>query len=406
MGKIVSDNNFQEGFLPHNIQLIAIVVLAASLAGILSSRLSQLPMVGYVIAGIIVGPHVLSFVTSEEEVRFLAELGVILLLFVLGIELPIESFKKSYRAAVPVTLLLVAFSVVLTMAVGTLVPWSFNESLVYAFVISLSSTAVGVKLLKQLNLTKDDSGQVALAVLIAQDLIFVPMIITINSLGGEESLGISFILKIAVALIAVIGLVTFLSKRVRVHLLFEKWVEKHDELIPVAALAWCFVGAALSQYAGLSPAFGAFLGGLVIGNSHSKEKVFPKIEPLQSVLLMVFFVSIGMLIDLKIVWQSLGVVLCLVFFSMLLKTIFCMFLLRVFLAAHNWRGSYATGIAISQIGEFSFVLASAAMNIGLVTGQSYKILVAVIAINLALSPFWLILMKRLFGLSNPNRVRV
>lgn len=378
--------------MPHSIQLIALLILTASLAAVLFSRLNQLPIVGYVVAGILVGPHCLSFVQGEYEIRFAAELGVVLLLFVLGMELPLNSLRRSFGMALPVTLLLVLTSVGLSFLVGQFLERAFTESLVYGFAISLSSTAVGVKLLRQADFVQDGARQVALAALITQDLLFIPMIITINSFGGGPQTLVTMILQIALAVTATVLLIWFLSTRARIHLLFARWVEKHDELIPVAALAWCFVGAALSEKLGLSPAFGAFLAGLIIGNSHSKRKIFPKIEPMQSVLLMVFFVSIGMLMDLRLIWNSLGKVFLLVVAAMLLKSFFCVLYLRLFL---RWRESLATGLALSQIGEFSFVLASGAVTLQIISVESYKLLVAVIAITLAISPLWTTVARRM-----------
>ena len=213
----------------------------------------------------------------------------------------------------------------------------------------------------------------ALGVLIAQDLIFVPMILSIEALGGSSRPALGFILRIVLVIISVTALVIFLSYKRRIHLLFEKWLEKHEELIPVAALAWCFVAAAFALYLGLSPAFGAFLSGLVIGNSYSKDRVFEKIEPLQSVLLMVFFVSIGLLLDVNVIWSSFGTVLFLVLGSTILKTLFCILLFRRFLRDNTWRYSYVTGLAISQIGEFSFVLASSAAEGKILSPHSYKL---------------------------------
>lgn len=385
--------------MPHHFIDIAMVILLASLAAVLLSKLKQQPMIGYVIAGVIIGPAVLGVIKDQAEISFIAELGVIMLLFVLGMELPLKSFKDTYKVALPVTLLLVLFSLVLVFFTGFIIDISLEEKIVYTFIISLSSTAVAVKLLEDVDMLDKGTGQVAISVLIAQDLLFVPMIMIVNALGNEHGMSLAFLPKILLAVIILVGLIVFLSRKQKVHLLFEKTVEKHNDLIPVAALTWCFVAAAASEYAGLSPAYGAFLAGLIIGNSYSKEKVLHRIEPMQSVLLMIFFLSIGILIDFKVIINNTLLIFSLLFISMIFKTIVSIVLLKLFLPKDRWRCSFVTGLTISQIGEFSFIIAAAALNNGVFDNDSYKIIIAVIALSLAFSPLWLTILQRFVRIS-------
>lgn len=385
--------------MPHHFFDIGVIVLFASLAAVLLSRLKQQPMIGYVLAGIVIGPAMLGIIDNQEEISFIAEIGVILLLFILGMELPLNSFKASYKVAVPVTFLLVILSEAIVFGIGFYVELTLAEKIVYGFIISLSSTAVAVKLLADVDMLDKGTGQIAISVLIAQDLLFVPMIMTVNALGSEAGLSLLFLPKLVLAVAILIGLIMFLSKKEKVHLLFEKTVEKHDDLIPVAALAWCFAGAGLSELAGLSPAFGAFLAGLIIGNSYSKEKVMPKVEPMQNVLLMVFFLSIGMLIDFSVIIDNALMIASLLFGAMLFKTVVSIVLLRLFLPTERWRCSFVAGLTISQIGEFSFILAAAALNNGVFDDEGYKIIIAVIALSLVFSPIWMILLHRFVKIS-------
>ncbi len=386
--------------MPHHFTDIAIVILLAALAAVFSSKLKQQPFIGYVLAGVIMGPSVLGILDNEEDIRFFAELGVILLLFILGMELPLRTFRNIYRQALTSTLALVLLSFALTFLVGHMVDLSLKERIVYGFIMSLSSTAVAVKLLDGVDMLNNVTGQLAISILIAQDLIFIPMIMAINAMGADAD-GFSWILasKIVAAMVLLVGLVMFLSKRQRVRLIFEKSVERHSDLIPVAALAWCFVGAGLSEWAGMTPAYGAFLAGLVIGNSHSKDKVLPRIEPMQSVLLMVFFLSIGLLIDLDIIAQHFKSIMVLLVSVLVFKTFVCIVLLRVFMPNEHWGSSFIAGLTISQIGEFSFILAATALNNGILNNESYKIIIAIIALNLAVSPIWMAVMRRFVQVS-------
>ena len=385
--------------MPHHFLDLAAVILLASLAAVLLSKLKQQPMIGYVIAGVVIGPAGFRIIEDQSQISFVAEMGVILLLFVLGMELPLTSFKDTYKTALPVALLLVLLSFASVFTIGFMIDISMAEKIVYAFIISLSSTAVAVKLLEDVDMLTKGTGQVAISVLIAQDLLFVPMIMTVNTLGSDKGVNLLFIPKILAAIAILIGLIVFLLRKQKVHLLFEQTVEKHNDLIPVAALSWCFVGAGLSEYAGLSPAYGAFLAGLVIGNSFSKDKVLHRIEPMQSVLLMIFFLSIGMLLDFGVIVSNAPLIFSLLLATMLFKTVVSILLLKAFLPSDRWRCSFVTGLTISQIGEFSFIIAAAALANGVFDNESYKIIIAVIALSLALSPVWLTLLHRFVQIS-------
>ena len=380
--------------MPHHFLELAIVIFVAALAAIVSSRLKQLPFIGYVMAGTVIGPALLGIIENQREIAFIAEIGVILLLFILGIELPLKSFRQSYRTAVPATFALVSLSLVITFAIGLAIDLSVEEKIVYGFIIALSSTAVAVKLLEDVDLLDKGTGQIAVSILVAQDLLFVPMIMTINTLGGNERLDLMFIPRLLIAVLVLIGLIAFLSRKEKIHLLFERTVEKHQDLIPIAALTWCFVGAGISEYAGFSPAFGAFLAGLVIGNSHSRDKVLPTVEPLQSVFMMVFFLSIGMLIDFTVIIENWLLISLLLLGSMGFKTVASISLLKLFLPDDRWRCSFVTGLTISQIGEFSFILAAVALENGIFSSDSYRVIIAVIALSLAFSPLWMKILQR------------
>ena len=369
---------------------LGIIILVASLAAVLLSWLKQLPMMGYVVAGILLGPALLGVIESEEQIRFVAELGVILLLFILGIELPLASFRKSYKSALLVTFGLVFLSLGMTFTIGYALDLSLGEKIVYGFIISLSSTAVAIKLLESVDVKDKGTGQIAVSVLIAQDLIFVPMIMILNGMGGGSAgIDLSYAPRIVGSLGILIALIWYLSKKEKVYLIFHSVVEKHRDLVPVAALAWCFAGAGLSELAGISPAFGAFLAGLVIGNSHSKDRILHSIEPMQNVLIMVFFLSIGMLLDFRVIADKWVLIALLLAGSMVFKTIASIMLLKTSLPSERWRCSFVTGLSISQIGEFSFILAATALQNGILNNESYKIIIAVVALSLVFSPLWM-----------------
>lgn len=260
--------------MPHHFIDLGMIVMIAALAATLLAWLKQLPMIGYVVAGILLGPTFLDVIQDETQVKFVAELGVILLLFILGMELPLQSFRDSYKPALIVTLGLVGVSLGMMFLIGLMIDLTLGEKIVYGFIISLSSTAVAIKLLESVGLKDKGTGQVAISVLIAQDLVFVPMMIVLNALGGDGSGGISFgfVPKIAIAIGMLLVLIWYLSKKERIHLPFDSIIDRHPEMIAVAALALCLAAAGLSEAGGISPAFGAFMAGLLAGNSIPRKK--------------------------------------------------------------------------------------------------------------------------------------
>ena len=371
-----------------------LIILLASLAAIFSSKFRQQPMIGYVLAGVIIGPAVFGLIHNESDIRFFAEIGVILLLFLLGMELPLRAFKRVGMIAVPAAFAFVFLSLAITFGIGFFIEMTLAQKIVYGFIISLSSTAVAIKLVEELNLMDKETGKVVVSILIAQDLIFVPMVMVVNALGNNGAFDVSLVPVIVAAILIMVGLIWFLLKKDKIYLPFYKTVEKHKELIPVAALAWCFISAGLAEISGLSPAYGAFLAGLVIGNSHSKEKVLKTIEPMQAVFLMVFFLSIGMLLDFTVIAEHWRLIALLLLGAMIFKTVVSITLLKTFLPAENWRCSFVAGLTISQIGEFSFILAATALSNSILDDESYKIIIAVIALSLTFSPIWLMILRR------------
>lgn len=387
---------------------LGLITLIAALTATLLVWMKQLPMVGYVAAGALLGPSVLNIIQSEEQIRMVAELGVILLLFILGMELPLKSFRDSYKPAMVVTLGLVMLSLAMTFVIGLAIDMTLAEKITYGFIISLSSTAVAIKLLEAVNLKDKGTGQVAISVLIAQDIIFVPMILVLNAMGAAANgagggLDLSFIPKVGGALILLAVLIWYLTRKGEVSLPFRSIIDQQPELIAVAAIALCLIAAGLSEIAGLSPAFGAFIAGLIAGNSTSRERILHRIEPMQNVLIMVFFLSIGMLLDFDVIARNAPLITLLLLGSMVFKTASSIALLKVSLPADRWKCSFVTGLTISQIGEFSFILAAAALGHGILSDESYKIALAVIALSLVFSPLWTAVLSRFVEIAYRQR---
>lgn len=370
---------------------LAIVVLTALTCGMVMARIRQPALVGYLIAGVLLGPGGLQLVENRGHVSLLAELGVLLLLFVVGMELSVRTLKFTWRIAVPAVVLQTTASLALMFLVAWALALSPAKAVLLGFVIALSSTAVAVKMMEEIGALRSRVGRVTVAVLIAQDLAFLPMLIVVEKLGSG-GFGFGGVLQIALALGLLVALVATLIRRRRINLPFARIVVGHVDLSPLSGLFYCFGAGAVLGLIGLSPAYGAFLAGLAIGNSAQREAMLHAIRPIQSVLVMVFFLSIGLLIDLSFIWDNLGPVLLLLLVVTLFKTALNVGVLRIL--KESWPRAFLGGLLISQIGEFSFLLAAAGLAVAAIGPEESRLVVSVTVLSLSLSPFWLAAARR------------
>lgn len=371
---------------------IAIVAGAATLCGTLLRRLGQPAIVGYILAGILLGPSGLKLIADRSQVGTLAELGVLMLLYFVGMELSLRSFRRSWRIAVFSTLLQVAASIAVLLALTRFFDWPFEHAVLFGFVLALSSTVVAIRMLEEIGELRTRVGRITVGILIAQDLAVAPMLLFVGGMSGD-GLEFSLIIKLAISILLLALATVYLSRRRHVDLPLVAVTVGSVDLTPVAALTWCFGFAAIAGIIGLSPAFGAFFAGLLIGSSVQRHAVSETARPIQSVLLMVFFLSIGLLIDLEFLWDNIGLVLLLWLFVTVFKTALNAGILR--LMGEPWQRAFLSSLILAQIGEFSFVLGAAALDRQVIDGNIHRLVVAVTVLSLVTSPLWLNNARRL-----------
>ena len=376
-----------------NLTAIAVVFSVALLCGLLLMRLKQPAIVGYILAGMILGPSGFGIIEETSAAKTLAELGVLLLLFLIGMELSLRAFKTVYKIAFFVVLVQIVLSVCTTSLVALVMEWSVQQGILLGFVLAVSSTAVTVKVLDDIGELRTQFGRITVGVLIAQDLAVVAMLLIIEALNPNASFDYSIIWRTAVALIIVVVLIKFLSRRERMRLPLRSAFGVDREVVPIAALAFCGVCATASGLMGLSTAFGGFLAGLVVGNSSERQIVLRGTRPIQSVLLVVFFLSVGLLIDINFFFENLGTLLVVFILATVAKGLINVVALRI--SGQPWEQSVIAGVTLGQIGEFAFVIASVGLTVGAINTDGYKIAVAVIALSLMLGPVWVALERHL-----------
>lgn len=379
----------------NSVTLLIVIALACGFALI---RLRQPAIVGYILAGVVLGPGGLGLIRSAEGIDLFAELGVLLLLFLIGLELSLKTFRTVFRIALFCAVLQSAVAIGLTWVVGELLGWNFERSLVLGFVLSLSSTAVGIKMLDEIGERRTHAGRITMGVLIAQDLLIIPMLVVVQSLGSTRGaeVDIWLVVKLVTAVAVLAGVAVVLTRRGRIELPWSRYLRNQPDLAPLANIAFCFVFAAVSGYVGLSPSFGAFLAGLILGASTDRRAAILYTAPVQSLFLMIFFLSIGLLIDLQFIVENIGIVFFLVFVILVAKTasnIGILYALRV-----PWENAVIAGLVMAQIGEFSFVIAKAGVGAGAINRETYQLALSVIALSLVVSPFWLVTARRIHNL--------
>tara|TARA_Y100000588_G_scaffold106841_2_gene116884 strand:+ start:304 stop:1731 length:1428 start_codon:yes stop_codon:yes gene_type:complete len=372
---------------------LAVVALAALLCGLVFARFKQPAIVGYILAGVILGPSALGLVENRDWVAMLAELGVLLLLFVIAMKMSLRSFRSIWKVALMAAAMQIAVATVITLALSRLFAWPLELAVLLGFVVSLSSTAVAIKMLEEIGELRSETGRLVVGILIGQDLAVVPMLLLLNGLAAEEGLDWTTIPGLLAAIGLLAALIWYLSRREKIRLPFSALAKRHREIVPLAALGCCLALAAISDFIGLTAAFGAFIAGLAIGSTQSRRQMIRATEPIQGVLAMVFFLSIGLLIDLAYIWENFATVVVLLLLVLLVKSALNLFILRIL--GEPWPRAFLAGILLSQVGEFSFVLAGAGVAVSAVGIEGHRLIVAIIALSLVVSPLWLMTARRM-----------
>jgi CPA2 family monovalent cation:H+ antiporter-2 len=368
------------------------VLLGILIIGFILRKFHQPHVVGYLIAGVLLGPYAFGIMDDKDLIGRLGAIGVVLLLFFIGMEVSPKRLVSSWRVAVIGTLLQILTSILCAWILGEWLNWPVNRSILMGFVISLSSTAVVLKILQEWNELDTDVGQDVLGVLLVQDLAIIPMLIVIALLGGDEPDMLTITMQVGGGILMLFFMGWLFVKDV-IHLPLSRWLKNDHEMQVFTALMICFGFALITGLLGLSTALGAFAAGMLISSARETQWVHHSLEPFRVVFVALFFVSIGMLVDINFIkahWYQIGVLVVAVFLT---NTFINAVIIRML--GDSWRDSLYAGSLLSQIGEFSFVLAAVGLQAQIINQFGYQLAIAVIAISLLLSPAWINVVKKI-----------
>jgi len=368
-------------------------IFAVLAMGLMMRAIHQPYVIGYLIAGVILGPHGLALVEDEVLLSRLGTVGVVLLLFFIGMEVSPRKLIDNWKVALIGTLLQILISVGCVWPLGVYLAWPIERIVLIGFVISLSSTAVVMKLLQDWKELDSRVGQNVLAILLAQDLAVIPMLILLSVMGGgsQDGQGNIWLQLSGASLIALI--VVYIAKNETINLPLGKVLDQDQELQVFAALCICLGLSLLTGLAGLSTALGSFVAGILIGAARETRWVHQSLESFRIIFVALFFVSIGMLVDLSFIASHWFQVAVLVILAVATNTFINGSVLRFL--GDSWRDSLYAGALLSQIGEFSFVLAAVGIQAHIISTYAYQMTIAVISVSLLISPAWIMFTRRM-----------
>ncbi len=373
---------------------LTLVYLLAAVLGVVAFRMMKLPpMLGYLTVGVLIGPHAMALAKDTTGIQHLAEFGVVFLMFVIGLEFNIAKLRAMRRHVFGLGLLQVSLTmlgatlVLLALGLWLPAPWktSWQTALALSGALAMSSTAIVVKLMVDRQEINSEHGQRVMGVLLFQDLAVVPLLVLIPALGAPaEALAGAMLLATLKATV----LITVLLVGGR-HVM--RWwltlvARRRSEELFVLNLLLITLGLAwLTEHAGLSLALGAFIAGMLISETEYKHQVETDIRPFHDVLLGLFFISIGMLLDWRLVLQHWPLVLLLVVLPVLFKTVLVTVLTRGL--GGTWGVSLRTGLYLAQAGEFGFVLLTLSQSYALVPPALLNPILASMVLSMLATPF-------------------
>lgn len=376
---------FLAGIDPNLSLSFLIGVLVFSLC-LLLKFLKQPYVVAYILAGILLGESGFQVLTDKEVIQSMGEFGLILLLFFIGMEISLPDLLKNWKVPAFGTLLQIGISILLVFCTGWYFGWPTNRIVILGCIVSLSSSAVVIKILQDNQETQSSIGKNVISILLMQDILIVPMMIAAGYLAGQQPSTLELFLQVIGGAL-IVGMIIWIIKKKQIRFPYSTAIEKDHELQVFMALILCFGFALLTASFHLSAALGAFVGGILMHATNSTDWLHDSLHAFRVVLIAVFFISIGMLIDVEFLLANKWIIGILVLTVLGTNHFINTGILRYF--GNTWQESIYGGALLAQIGELSFILAALAFEDAIISDFGYKMAILVIALTLLISPFWI-----------------
>lgn len=357
----------------------------AAIVLFLSAKARVPTVVGLLLSGVIAGPYGFGFVEATEQVELMAEIGILLLLFTIGMEFSLEKLLKAKRWIIVggglQVIITIAVMFLLTYAIGM----TWQQSLFAGMLFTMSSTAIVLHLLQETGEMDSRHGSASLAILIFQDIIIIPMMLVVPYLSAEGVENAAESLFNLIKGVALIGVIIFMARKVIPAILRAIVHTRNQELFLVAILVICFATAFVTYELGLKLALGAFLAGLIVSESEFSYDALSNILPLKKIFTSIFFISIGMLLNLQYFIGDAPMIIGLTLLVMLVKTSTIGWIGLIM--GLSIRNALIVGLSLCQVGEFAFVLANAGSDYAIMTYEQNQVFLAVSIFSMAVSPF-------------------
>ena len=370
---------------------ILIVFAIALVVGMIFNRIKVPPLVAFILTGVIVGPYGLSIIQGEEQVTNLAELGIILLLFTIGLEFSFKDLWKIRLIAVAGGAIQVVLSCIFFSGLAFFIGLPAPEAILIGFLMSLSSTAIVLKILHQKGEIDSPHGSIALGILIFQDLAAIPMMMVIPLLASIPMIdptpllsGEPLVSLVVRDVLVVVVLVAF-AKWIIPYVMREIARARNQELFLLVVILTCFGVAWMVSFTGISLAIGALLAGLIISGSEYSHQAASLVLPFRDIFTSFFFISVGMLVDVRFFLDNLWLVLALIAISILAKAVIAT--AAPLALGYPLRTSVITGLSLAQVGEFSLIIAQGGYMAGIMPFDTYQLFLIVALVTMALTPF-------------------
>jgi len=349
-------------------------------------RLKLPAILAYLVAGMLVGEHGLNIAQEQVDYDHFAELGIVFLLFTLGLEFSLPRLMAMRHLVLAVGSLQVGISLVIFLIAGMFFGLSFESAFVVGSILALSSTAIVIRQLSESGAMKRKSGQLSVAILLFQDVAVVPLLIVIPMLAtdGESSMLLALVLAMFKGVV-VVTLLLFIGKWLLPKVFNIIAQVRTDELFVLTTLLVTLLASALTQWFGLSMALGAFLAGMMLGESEYKHQLEADIRPYRDILLGLFFITVGMKLDIAVLLSSPFSLLAIMFSFMFVKLMVIKIL--AVRAGESSKDAWASGLMLAQMGEFGFVLIALADKVELLPSDVSSMLLGVGVVSMAITPY-------------------